>query len=258
MVKLKVEIHKRSAFLGVAAVVLGFVAGTRSASCVRSDARQACGRDCGQPSATPVTESEDPEAFVGAYQTLIAIIQGVAFGALVVSSPHEIFTEGILVNRLTAAAQAIATLVALILVTDEYFQLVRAARWSPTVIDTAIPYLLGCGEVVAAVSVGKNERWWAAISVLLFFGVAAFTYSNIKASSAYFPAGEDGYRWFIKVVKGFTIACMIALIFSVCMILLASDKISQTWLLAAAPLLLLVGFYSSLWLGTRLLNRLTL
>src|SRR5215469_15341018 len=132
--------------------------------------------------------------FATGYQTMTAIIQGVALVALVTTSAHAVFgtTSGSQVA--IAASQAVAVFVIIIITTDQYFQLAASTRWLPSTIDTAIPYLIGAGEAIAALSLGDNTRWWASISWSLLAGAIAFGHSAVRAAPEGFEGIEEYHR----------------------------------------------------------------
>ena len=87
------------------------------------------------------------ETFSGGYMALLAIIQGVALGALVTTLYSRIFAclhlkrSGVL-GVTNLALQAAGTFVAIIIVTEQYFLFVRLVRWEPGVLfDTLAPEL---------------------------------------------------------------------------------------------------------------------
>ncbi|HXW46665.1 MAG TPA: hypothetical protein VEL03_17880, partial [Streptosporangiaceae bacterium] len=108
--------------------------------------------------------------FATAYQTMTAIIQGVALVVLVSTSAHAIFGRASGSQVAIAASQAVTVFVVIIVTTDQYFQLAAATRWLPSTFDTAIPYLIGVGEAIAALSLGDNTRWWGSIAWSLLAG----------------------------------------------------------------------------------------
>ena len=120
--------------------------------------------------------------FATGYQTMTAIIQGVALVVLVTASARAIFGTASGSQVATAASQAVAVFVIIIVTTDQFFQLAAATRWLPTTFDTAISNLIGAGEATAALSLGDNTRWWGGISWSLLAGAFAFGHSAARAT----------------------------------------------------------------------------
>jgi hypothetical protein len=124
-------------------------------------AAQHCGadRESPDPPSPRVLLGRIEDNFATGYQTITAIIQGVALVVLVTTSASAVFGTTSSSQIATAVSQAVAVLVIIIITTDQFFQLTAATRWLPSTIDTAIPYLIGAGEATAALSLGDNTRW---------------------------------------------------------------------------------------------------
>ena len=188
--------------------------------------------------AAPNTESDSGDDFKGGYQTVVAIIQGVAFVTLAVTTlptMHASIAGGQVTRSFTVATQALVTLIAIIIVTDSYIDLTRAAHWDPTILDTAVPYILGSSEVAAAAWVGNTSLWWAALSSLLLVSAAADKHSSIRAKAEDF-IDAAAYRQFRKAVRGLAMASLTTLAFSVVVCLL-SIYADLSWFYAIAPLI---------------------
>ena len=128
-------------------------------------------RESPDPVSLRVLLSRIEDNFATAYQTMTAIIQGVALVILVTTSAHAVFGGAPGSQVAIAASQAVTVFVIIIVTTDQYFQLAAATRWLPTTFDTAIPYLIGVGEAIAALSLGDNTRWWGSIAWSLLAGM---------------------------------------------------------------------------------------
>jgi len=134
------------------------------------------------PAGLRVLRERISDNFATGYQTMTAIIQGVALVVLVTASARAVFGTASGSQVATAASQAVAVFVIIIVTTDQFFQLAAATRWLPTTFDTAIPYLIGAGEATAALSLGDNTRWWGGISWSLLAGAFAFGHSAARAT----------------------------------------------------------------------------
>lgn len=78
------------------------------------------------------------DSFATGYQTLVAIIEGVAFGALIVTGQNVIFRSGSISQHLTATGQLVTTFAVIAAVTYQYLQLVGAVQWSLGLADTTV------------------------------------------------------------------------------------------------------------------------
>jgi hypothetical protein len=178
---------------------------------------------------------DHPDSFATGYQTLVAIIEGVAFGALIVTGQKVIFGGGSISQHLTAAGQLITTFTVIAAVTYEYLQLTRAVQWSPRLADTTVPYLLGIGQVGMAISIDSNPRWWGSIAVHSFLSAWAFIYSRIRAKQAKFTGGEKHYKAFVSVITAFAVASTALFICEAIMCALAVGHVGPGWLFVIMP-----------------------
>jgi hypothetical protein len=154
-----------------------------------------------EPVSLQVLVSRIEDNFATAYQTMTAIIQGVALVILATTSAHAVFGGAPDSLVAIAASQAVAVFTIIIVTTDQFFQLAAATRWLPSTFDTAIPYLIGAGEAIAALSLGDNTRWWAGISWSLLAGAIAFAHSAVRATPEGFAGIEEYYRHFVRDVR---------------------------------------------------------
>ena len=243
----------------IAAALVGFIVGAE----VRSNDKE---RKSGTParsasednarhgeSALDALEPLDPnllrkrisDIFSAGYLTLVAIIQGVAFGVVLSTARHAVFS-GPVDSRLTSLAQTLAVLVAIIVVTNQYFLLTEMVRWTPTVLDTVIPYALGMGEVGSALTVGDNSLWWGAVSILIFASVMSFLYSGMRATEEVFGSMKDLHRSFRRSVRFQTLICGFLLLCSTGVTLLSIYTSLPTKFYILAPCALSAG---GIWVG---------
>jgi hypothetical protein len=118
-------------------------------------------------------------AFRDVYLTLISIIQGVTFGFLATSA-----FGGSTPNRNQWIAYAIC-FIAIIIVWQEYMVGATAFTWTPTVLDSIVPFGIGILEFLLIASVRQ--------------GVGAF----LAAFAAYFGAGVVAYgNWLFHARRG--------------------------------------------------------
>lgn len=173
--------------------------------------------------------------FATGYQTITAIIQGVALVVLVTTSASAVFGTTSSSQIATAASQAVAVLVIIIITTDQFFQLTAATRWLPSTVDTAIPYLIGAGEATAALSLGDNTRWWASISWSLLAGVVGFGHSAVRATPEGFEGIEDYYWYFVRNVRRTRDLCVALCAYAVALAMTSALAHPAAWLFVAAP-----------------------
>lgn len=173
--------------------------------------------------------------FATAYQTIAAIIQGVALVVLVTTSAHAIFGGAVGSQTAVAASQAVAVFVIIIVTTDQWFQLASATRWLPSTFDTAVPYLVGAGEAIAALSLGDNTRWWGAICWSLLAGAIAFTHSAVRATPEGFEGIEEFYRRFVRDVRRSRDICAVLCAYAGALAVTSALTHLSPWLYVAAP-----------------------
>jgi hypothetical protein len=139
--------------------------------------------------------------FATGYQTMTAIIQGVALVLLVSTSAGAVFASASSSQVATAASQAVAVFVIIIVTTDQFFQLATATRWIPTTFDIAIPYLVGAGEATAALWLGDNTRWWAAITWFWLAGAVAYAHTAVRSTAKGFEGVKEYHLRFVRSAR---------------------------------------------------------
>jgi hypothetical protein len=122
------------------------------------------------------------ELFPIGYLTLVAIIQGAAFGLLFLTLQSQLTPLVWSAHTAMTLTQAIATGLTIVIVTHEYLLLTVDARWVPTVFDTLIPYLLGLSEIWMAISTGHPISWWIAMSSVCLTAILAFSHTRIRSA----------------------------------------------------------------------------
>lgn len=129
------------------------------------------------------------DIFPAGYLTVMAIIQGVALGLLLEKVIDHIFAHPVVV-----LGQGIATFITIVVASYEYLWFTAIMRWTPTFLDTLVPYLLGVAEIVPALLVGRFDLWWICTVVLFAVGGLAFWHTIWRSSAAMFesppPAGQ--------------------------------------------------------------------
>jgi hypothetical protein len=169
------------------------------------------------------------EVFPAGYLTIISIIQGVALGAAIVTTQQQLLDQRSTIDRLTVGVQAFAVFVAIVVITHRYFVLTVNARWTPTILDTLIPYALEVGEITTALLVGRNTAWWVATSVLFLAAIGAFGHTYLR------EAREPLYATIRESLMTRIIYCSISLAYCVTAAILSANNVHPRWLYAALP-----------------------
>jgi hypothetical protein len=133
------------------------------------------------------------EIFPVVYLTLMAIIQGAAFGILFLTVAQHFPKPAWSLHAATVYTEAFATCLAILIVTHEYLLLTVVVRWVPTVFDTLIPFLLGSAEIWIALVAGDATWWWVALSALCVVGILAFWHTKARATEEEFGSARDLY-----------------------------------------------------------------
>jgi len=237
-----------SAAAAVASVVCGLVLlrflhkrnGARTSEAIARPqmlaARQSSAeRESPDPLSLRILFSRISDNFATAYQTMTAIIQGVALVILVSTSAHAVFGGASGSQVAIAASQAVTVFVIIIVTTDQFFQLAAATRWLPSTFDTAIPYLLGAGEATAALSLGDNTRWWASIAWLLMAGTITFLHNAVRATPEGFEGIEEYYQQFVRGVRRSRDLCAALCACAVALAMMSALTDLSPWLYVATP-----------------------
>jgi hypothetical protein len=114
------------------------------------------------------------DVFPDGYLAVIAIIQGAAFGLLFVVVQQQLSHHPNGPQVALILAQALYEVAAIVVVTHLYLLLTSMLRWTPRLLDTLIPYLVGSGELLLALTTGENSRWWLSMSAFSLAGGLAF------------------------------------------------------------------------------------
>ena len=173
-----------------------------------------------EPLSAAVLKRRVIEIFPIVYSTLMAIIQGAAFGLLFLSVVPQFLNHAWSLDTATLLTQAFATGLTLVIVTHEYLLLVMVGRWVPTVLDTLIPYLLGFGEIWMAMAAGHSASWWTALSALCVVAVFAFWHTRARITKDSFGNDEDLYAHNRHAITVQIALCAIMLISSMTVALL--------------------------------------
>jgi hypothetical protein len=83
-----------------------------------------------EPFSPDVPKRRIVEVFPAGYLTMIAIIQGVALGAAIVTTQQQLQDQRGTINRFTVVSQALAVFVAIVVITHSYLILTIDDRWA--------------------------------------------------------------------------------------------------------------------------------
>jgi len=115
------------------------------------------------------------EQFAPAYLTLTSIIQGVALTALVVRVealyPHFGAVDWVL---------AIATFLVFVDVWHEYLMTVLAYVWTPTLLDTLVPFGFLAAELFLAHFINDLRPWLLCYGLVALVGVGAWLHGQLR------------------------------------------------------------------------------
>jgi hypothetical protein len=213
------------------------------------------------PPPTPTTGTIEPfsagvlkrriiEVFPAGYLTMIAIIQGVALGAAIVTTQQQLHDQPGTINRFTVVSQALSVFVAIVVITHRYLILTIDDRWAPTIFDTLIPYALGVGEITTAVVIGRNVTWWIAVSVLFLAAAGTYAHTYIRVPGAPLQGSDR------KSIRIRMIYCCALLGYSATVAALAAVDLIPGWLGIILPYGTIIGAIAVAINGERAQNRL--
>lgn len=114
------------------------------------------------------------KSFSDVYLTFLSIIQGVALGILAM----EIFGDKDIIGNVNFAfvSRSFISFLIIVVVAYEYTLMVGVFRWSPTIVDALIPFVLGLCEIIPMFHL-KDLPWWSHCTGV-FFSVGAVTLFN--------------------------------------------------------------------------------
>lgn len=122
--------------------------------------------------------------FPSLYLTSMSVIQGVALGSLIwnVFTPlkEEVMAVPLWVNTLITFGMILG-------VWYEYSWFVIMFRWTPTIIDAFIPYLLGASQAGLTFTINQPKMWLILFLPFSFFAFLAF-------ANTYYQTREDLFK----------------------------------------------------------------
>lgn len=181
------------------------------------------------------------EVFPVGYLTLIAIIQGAAFGLLLVNAQQQLTSGHQFIDQFATISQSAAGIVVIVIVTHQYLLLTTLVRWTPTILDTLIPYLVGLGEILMALTVGRSTEWWVALAILLVVAILSFVHTGRRVSEAIFGGHANVHTSFQNSLRAQIVWCAILLGAAIAGALLDSFNLGEGWIDATLPCLLVLG-----------------
>lgn len=171
------------------------------------------------------------DVFPDGYLAIIAIIQGAAFGLLFIVAQQKLSNHPSKLHTAMILAQVLYEVVAIVMVTHLYLLLTTTLRWTPTILDTLIPYALGSGELFLALFTGQNSQWWLAMSAFSLASVFAFWNTRSRMTFGIFGKEKKAvYERHRKALKGQILYCMIMLVGSLSVAMLNIYGICPPWL----------------------------
>ncbi|WP_422733907.1 hypothetical protein ACN26Y_28710 [Micromonospora sp. WMMD558] len=146
-----------------------------------------------EPLRQQILRKRSIEIFPQGYLMNISIIQGVALSVLVVETVKALTRDDKPLPILPTVAQSSLTLACLIIVSYEYLWFSTVMRWTPTFRDTAIPVILGLGEIVPPLLLDDPRAWWIATAAFALLGAAAFANTVTRLEPGMFPDSPQAY-----------------------------------------------------------------
>jgi hypothetical protein len=196
-----------------------------------------------EPLSADLLKARTIEIFPVGYLTLMAIIQGAAFGILFIQQ-GQLFKQGWSPHAALTLTQSLATGLSIVIVTHEYILLTVMVRWAPTSSDTLIPYLLGFGEIWMAMAAGQGTSWWTALSSLCAVAAFAFWHTRTGTLQDAFAGKRFIYERDRKYLATQTVLCIVMMLISVAMALLNSRDASPAVLNIGLTLgVILIGIW---------------
>lgn len=153
-----------------------------------------------EPLSAGVLRRRSVEVFPNTYATLLSIVLGIALAQLAASVAFRVEDLGVFdqsrgFENTTAiaslAAQASATLMAVIVVYYNYVWFLLLFRWTPGVWDTIIPTLLGLANIWLSASVGNAPMWLVAMAAIQVVAIVAFRHTMRRAKIWMFSDSTD-------------------------------------------------------------------
>jgi hypothetical protein len=160
-----------------------------------------------EPLNRPTLVRRSVAIFPQAYLMNISIIQGVALSVMTVETVNFL-KRADSTMFLPTLAQAVLSLTALIIVSYEYLWFTTIMRWTPTFRDTAIPVVLGVGEIIPALLLGRTFAWWIAIAVFAMLGAMAFFNTVTRLQPTMFPGHPASYSLIRRLLCHLTMICV--------------------------------------------------
>ena len=133
------------------------------------------------------------------YLTLLSIGQAVAltflFEEVFERTEHSVFNPNLTFNSWLLIFE---TFILIVLVWADYFQIIAAFTWIPSLLDAIIPFGLFTTQVFLAKTVMHPEYWFFSLAAFFLFGVLAYvnTLSQIKRRAENKKAIEILYKRF--------------------------------------------------------------
>ncbi len=157
-------------------------------------------------------------SFPNVYLTFISIIQGVALGILVTNT--FVYINAVTANDLSWTRYlpySIMSFVLLMIMSYEYTWFVGVFRWSPKVLDTVVPFVLGASEITPTFFLAQPRKWWITTAIFCILGAIGFWNSLRNCKKSMFPGNIKAYELTSAALKSdiliallFALSCFIA------------------------------------------------
>lgn len=193
---------------------------------------------------TEILRKRTVDIFPAGYLTVMAIIQGVALGLLL---QQLLGAGGVFESQhpVILISQGIASFLAIVVASYEYLWFTTIMRWTPTFLDTLVPYLLGVAEIVPVLLLGRFRWWWICTVVLFAVGGLAFWHTIWRSSPGMFedprPAAQSshgshpGYPGLLRLLWKLVGSCAAMTVVGVVIYILMINVRVPSWTDAVLP-----------------------
>jgi hypothetical protein len=196
-----------------------------------------------------------PEILPTGYQTIIAIIQGVALGILINAAAPLILKPASLSSRIENVGQLASALSSIVIVSYEYLWFTPIMRWAPRFLDCLIPYVLGIFETVPILLMNKSSQWWMAMAVFLAISAGAFGRSYFRYSKEIFNNNDNEFQEIRRLLRKLIGSCILLMFISIVFSILISRSIAPQGVIIIMPFLTSLVGTLAVWFTERYLRK---
>jgi hypothetical protein len=175
------------------------------------------------------------DTFPSGYLTLIAIIQGVALGIWLTSALPLILGSPDALHRIAVLGECVAGLSTILIVSYQYLWFSTVMRWTPTFLDTLVPYALGVAEIIPAILIVSSFRWWTSVTVFMLVATGALVHTIYRSAENMFPGMSLVYYRIRRLLARLSWCCVLIMVLSALTAILIAATSAPVWLIAVMP-----------------------